>query len=71
MKIETAWVCVGTNTDGDINRPSWFYAFSSYEEADQFTELVRDSIAWDIYPCDLLTVDESVANVLEAQNSKE
>lgn len=68
---QTIWVCVGTNTDGELSRPTWFYVFRSYEEADTFTDTVRDSIAWDIYPCDLLTVTESIDNVRSILNDEE
>jgi lysophospholipase L1-like esterase len=65
----TAWVCVGTN-DG-ASAPTWFYAFRKWEDADEFTSGANDKVSWEIWPCELMTVQETLANFKEIMSESQ
>lgn len=56
----TAWVTIGTN-DGQIV-PTWFYAFRKWENARAFMDAANDTVSWDLYPCEFMTVEETLEN---------
>lgn len=61
-----SWVCVGTNTGETV--PTWFYAFRTYEDANAFVSEAKSKtveVNWDIYPCELMSVEETVENFTE------
>lgn len=63
----TAWVCIGTN-HGQIV-PTWFYAFRKWESAKSFMDAANDSVSWDLYPCEFMTVEETLENFRQCMNA--
>jgi hypothetical protein len=56
----TAWVTIGTN-DGQV-LPSWFYAFRKWEDAKAFMDAANDTVSWDLFPCEFMSVEETLEN---------
>lgn len=56
----TAWVTIGTN-NGQIV-PTWFYAFRKWENAKAFMDAANDTVSWDLYPCEFMSVEETLEN---------
>ena len=54
----TAWVCVGTN-NGEI-APTWFFAFRKWEDGTKFMDAANDTVSWELYPCEFMTVNETM-----------
>lgn len=64
----TAWVCVGTNEGTSV--PTWLYAFRKWEDANKFTT-AADTVSWMTYPCELMTVEETLANFKECNDESQ
>jgi len=56
----TAWVTIGTN-DGQV-LPTWFYAFRKWESAKAFMDAANDTVSWDLFPCEFMSVEETLEN---------
>lgn len=67
----TAWACIGCN-EGEVD-PAWFYVFRTSEkgvafmkEAEAHTNPELSSVKWIMYPCEFMSVDETIANMEES-----
>ena len=54
----TAWVTIGIN-NGELI-PTWYYAFRKWENAKAFMDAANDTVSWELYPCEFMSVEETL-----------
>lgn len=66
----TSWVCEGRNKGQRV--PTWFYAFRTSEKGLEFIKKATAhtnpeiaSVHWELWPCEFMSVDETIADMEE------
>lgn len=70
VQRHTAWVCFGKNKG--VEGLTWFYAFRTAQKGIEFTEKAKahanpdiSTVEWEMYSCELMTVDDTISDMEE------